>query len=349
MKNYKNVPYYTFGEGSIADLKEILEAKRNGLPVVFMVDDFFTDKKIEEKLPVEGKDMVIFVSTETEPHSEYIDELTAEVKAKAGLPSAIIGMGGGTVMDIAKCVSIMLTNPGKAEDYQGWDLVKKPGIFKIGIPTISGTGAESSRTGIFTSPRVKLGMNSDYSMFDQIILDPQFLKTVPTDKFIFTAMDCYAHDVELLKSNNCAFTKALAGKSLELMREVFLNKMDYEKLMIASYLGGAAMATASGGHVCHPVSYGLSLVLGMRHGFATALSFNYLGEYYPEEIDEFKGIVKKFGVKFPENIMKDVSEEQLDIMAEATLKNEKPLKNAFGENWREIFTKEKVKDILRKM
>ena len=55
-------------------------------------------------------------------------------------------MGGGSTMDIAKCVSILLTNSGKAEDYQGWDLVQYPAIYKVGIPTISGTGAEVTRT-----------------------------------------------------------------------------------------------------------------------------------------------------------------------------------------------------------
>jgi len=349
MKNYKNVPFYAFGEGSIDGLKEILESKRNGSSVIFMIDDFFIDKGVEKKLPIEKKDIVIFISTKTEPHSEYIDELAAEIKTQCSSPAAIIGMGGGTVMDIAKCVSILLTNPGKAEDYQGWDLIKKPGIFKVGVPTISGTGAESSRTGIFTSPKVKLGMNSDYSMFDQIILDPQFLKTVPTDKFIFTAMDCYLHDIELLRGDNNKITKSLAEESLKIMREILLNGMDYEKLMIASYLGGCAMATADGGHICHPVSYGLSLVLGTRHGLSVCLSFSSLADYYPEEIKEFNKILEKFKVKLPKNVTKGVTEEQLERMAEAVLKNEKPLRNAFGDNWQKIFTKEKVKEILRRI
>ncbi len=108
----------------------------------------------------------------------------------------------------------------------------------------------------------------------------------------------------------------------------------------------AAVNTA--GHICHPVSYGLSFVLGYRHGLATCLAFNQLEEYYPE-VKEFRQILSKFNLTLPKNIIKDVTEEQLDRMAEATLKNEKPLKNAFGENWRKIFTKEKVKEILRRI
>ena len=58
-----------------------------------------------------------------------------------------------STMDVAKAVSNLLTNGGVAENYQGWDLVKEPGVYKIGIPTISGTGAEATRTCVTTNER----------------------------------------------------------------------------------------------------------------------------------------------------------------------------------------------------
>lgn len=355
MRNFKNVSKYIFGEGSLSHLKELLTEKRtNNNPVVFLVDDFFRDKNIEAKLSInKDNDILIFVSTKEEPKAEYIDELTQEVKTKCNniLPVVVIGMGGGTVMDISKCVSILLNNPGKAEDYQGWDLVKNPAVYKIGIPTISGTGSEASRTGIFTSKKAKLGMNSDYSLFDQIILDPELLKTVPKEQFLYTAMDCYAHDVELLKGQNSDIAKIFANNSLNLLREALLKpeNVNYGGLMLASYFGGCAMATASGGHVCHPVSYGLCYVLGLRHGVSVCLSFNAAEEYYSDFIKEFRDIFLRFNVALPKNVTKSVTEEQFEKMAELTLKNEKPLESAFGKNWKEIFIKEKVKEILRKI
>lgn len=354
MKNLKNVSNYIFGEGSIKSLEEILFAKRNAISfVVFLVDDFWENKNIQDILPIKQNDILIFVSTAKEPKAEYIDVLTDAIKYRCqnNLPAVVVGMGGGTVMDISKCVSILLNNQGKAEDYQGWDLVKNPGVYKIGIPTISGTGAEASRTGIFTSKKAKLGMNSDYSMFDQIILDPNLIKTVPKDQFLYTAMDCYAHDVELLKSNNGQMTKSLAKNSLDLLKESLENpqNIDYGKLMVASYLGGCAMVGASGGHLCHPVSYGLGFVLGLRHGISVCLAFNVLEDYYPEYINDFRQIFAKFSVELPKNITKDVTESQFDQMAEVILKNERPLEVAFGKDWREIFTKEKIKEILKRI
>ena len=75
-------------------------------------------------------------------------------------------------MDLAKAVSLMLTNPGSSVDYQGWDLIKNPAVYHVGIPTLSGTGSEVSRTTVLTGPEKKLGINSDHTVFDQIVLDP---------------------------------------------------------------------------------------------------------------------------------------------------------------------------------
>jgi len=351
-KNNKNVPNYILGKGSVIELKNILSQRElQRSPAVFLIDQFFHDKNAAKIFSVRPEDMIIFVSTEHEPKAEYIDEITDNIKSKLknNLPSVVIGAGGGTTMDIAKCVSILLTNPGKAEEYQGWDLVRIPAVYKIGIPTISGTGAEATRTAVLTSKKAKLGMNSAYSVFDQIILDPSFLETVPKDQFLYTAMDCWLHDIELLKAPNSQMTKALAEESLKLTREVLLGEMDYEKLMIASYIGGCAMATSWGGHICHPVSYGLSFVLGLRHGMAICAAFNALQEYYPESIKEFKDIFVKFNIELPKNLTRSLVPDKFDEMANVILKNEKPLQNSFGDNWREIFTKEKIKDILVKI
>lgn len=351
MKNSKMVQHYFLGSGSFVQLEGLLNDKRqdNSGFAVLVIDHFF--EKNTHLLDIsfcKDDDIVLYVDTTDEPRAEYIDSLTDIVKRKGKLPIAIVGIGGGSTMDISKAISILLTNPGKAEEYQGWDLVKNRAIYKIGIPTIAGTGAEFTRTAVMTSTTKKLGMNSDQSVFDQVILDPELLKTVPTDQFIFTAMDCLVHNVESLRgSQNDSMTIALAEKSLEMMKSVFLGEMDLEKLMVASSMGGLAIANSNVG-ICHPLSYGLSLVLNLHHGYSICIAFNQLEEYYPE-VNDFKIILKKYGVELPKIIDASITEEQIDLMAEATLKNERPLENAFGKNWREVFTKEKVISLIKKM
>ncbi len=350
MKNCKNVQDYLFGKGAIHELKGVLEQKRisSDSIVVFIIDEFFKNLELVNKLPInKNNDILIFASTKDEPHADYINGLLDQIinNIVGNQPVAIIGMGGGTTMDIAKVISILLTNTGYAEDYQGWDLVKNPGIYKIGIPTIFGTGAEATRTAVLTSKIKKLGINSDYSVFDQIIQDSNLMVTVPKEQFMYTAMDSYIHCVESLRgSTNDAMTIAFAQKSLSLLRDIFLGDMDYDKLMVASYLGGSAVANSNVG-ICHPISYGLSLVMGYHHGFAVTIAFNQLEEYYPE-VKEFKTILSKHKIVLPEKLLKDISANKIESMVVAIRKNEKPLENAFGKDWRNIFTADKVKDIL---
>lgn len=352
-KNCKNVTHYIFGAGSSSQLSNVLSSRRpigNGRAVV-VVDHFFNKDEMTMRLMLDPDDVYVTVDTTNEPHADYINALMKGLRdeLRGNDPSALVGIGGGSAMDIAKIISVLLTNPGQAEDYQGWDLPKNPALYKIGVPTISGTGAEATRTAVMTSRIRKLGINSDYSVYDQIILDSDFLATVPKEQFFWTSMDCYIHDVESLRGSMIdAMSTAFAEKSLELLREVFLKKMDHGKLMVASYLGGCAVANSNVG-ICHPLSYGLSLVLGLHHGLACCIAFDKLAEYYQTEVPEFRQMMKRFGVDIPRNVMKGVTEEQFDRMAEATLKNEKPLTNAFGPDWRKVFTKEKVIGLLRQM
>jgi 3-deoxy-alpha-D-manno-octulosonate 8-oxidase len=350
MRNSKLVNHYYLGAGAINNLELLIDSKRIRKDdfVVFVIDHFFKNNLILSELPVNVNDLTLYADTTDEPRAEYIDDLTLLVKQKKQLPVAIIGIGGGSTLDIAKAISILLTNPGKAEEYQGWDLVKSPPIYKIGIPTIAGTGAEFTRTAVMTSKIKKLGINSDHSVYDQVIMDPNLLHTVPKDQFIYTAMDCFVHNVESLRgSQNDAMTIAFAQKSLEMMKDIFLGNMDLEKLMVASAMGGIAVANSNVG-ICHPLSYGLSLVLNLHHGYSICIAMNQLEEYYPE-VQEFKEILKRNNIELPKVINNEVTDEMIDKMAEATLKNERPLENAFGQDWRSIFTKEKVIDLIIKM
>jgi len=352
-KNAVNVKRYIIGKGASRQLTAILEPRRkmNSGKVVFIVDHFFDRKTISDRVGIKETDLFISLDTTNEPHADVINSVMTDLCAPlAGeLPSVIVGIGGGSTMDVAKAVSVLFMNTGSVEQYQGWDLVKNPAVYKIGVPTISGTGAEATRTAVLTSKIQKLGINSDFSVFDQVIMDPEFLESVPKEQFFWTAMDCYIHDVESLRGSMIdEMCRAYAEKSRQLLQEIFGNEMNYEKLMVASYFGGCAVANSNVG-VCHPLSYGLSLVLGLHHGIANCIAFNKLDEYYEKDVPVFRAMAKKMGVIIPSGVMKDVTDEQIGRMIAATLKNEKPLTNAFGPNWRDIFTPAKVEALLRSM
>jgi 3-deoxy-alpha-D-manno-octulosonate 8-oxidase len=186
-RNFKMVGYVVYGRGSFNQLDEILSPRRQGdAPMVFLVDHFFENKSLAKRVPLRGKDKIIFVDVTYEPKTSYVDKLAGDLKQEFGRVSGIIGIGGGSAMDLAKAVSLMMTNPGSSADYQGWDLVKQPGVYKAGIPTLSGTGAEVSRTTVLTGPTKKLGMNSDHTPFDQIVLDPELTAGAPVNQRFYT-------------------------------------------------------------------------------------------------------------------------------------------------------------------
>ena len=225
-RNFKMVDYVVYGRGCFDQLDEILAPHRAGdAPMIFLLDHYFLqNEEMKSRIPLRDNDLLIDADVTHEPKTSYIDELADRLKDKYGKVSGIVGIGGGSTMDLAKAVAIMMTNPGKAHDYQGWDLVKNPAVYKVGIPTLSGTGAEVSRTTVLTGPTRKLGMNSDFTPFDQIVLDPELIKNVPKNQRFYTGMDCFIHCVESLTGTYLnAFSKAYGEKAQDMCEEIFFN------------------------------------------------------------------------------------------------------------------------------
>jgi 3-deoxy-alpha-D-manno-octulosonate 8-oxidase len=349
------VDYVVYGRGSISQLDEILAPqRRDHAPMIFLIDHYFEGKQLADKTPLRGNDKIIFADVTYEPKTTYVDEIAQQLKEEFGTVSGIIGIGGGSTMDLAKAVSLMMTNPGSSADYQGWDLVKVPGVYKAGIPTLSGTGAEVSRTTVLTGPTRKLGMNSDFTPFNQILLDPQLTTDAPVNQRFYTGMDCYIHCIESLQGTYLnEFSKSYGEKALELCRAIFLEKNGWDdesddKLMMASYAGGMSIAYSQVG-VAHAVSYGLSFLLGTKHGVGNCIVMNHLEEYYREGAAEFKKMVEKNGVEIPVGICKGLSEEQFDAMINVSL-GMKPLwENALGKDWEKIMTREKLRALYEKL
>jgi 3-deoxy-alpha-D-manno-octulosonate 8-oxidase len=254
-------------------------------------------------------------------------------------------------MDLAKAVALMLTNPGSAADYQGWDLINNPAVYHAAVPTLAGTGAEVSRTTVLIGPEKKLGINSDHTVFDQIVLDPELLAGVPADQRFYTGMDCYIHCVESLSGTFLnTFSKAFGEKALDLCRGIFLNPgpQSDDELMMASYCGGMSIAYSQVG-VCHALSYGLSFVLGIHHGVGNCIAFNCLEQYYPGAVEEFRRMMTQNNISLPRGVAAKLTEAQMDKMAQVALGLGPLWENALGPDWRSKIDAEKVKALYRRM
>lgn len=231
------------------------------------------------------------------PHTLY-DQVTPEPGLKLadqGLKLAeknktdcVVGVGGGSALDIAKAISILLTNGGKAEDYLGLGKIKKQGVPKIMIPTTAGTGAEVTFTAVFINEKTnsKGGMNGDPLYPDAAILDPALTVSLPAHVTAATGIDAFTHALEAFVSNQAHLISDLyAVEAINLinsnLRQAYANPSNLEArsaMLLGSLLGGKALATAGVGLV-HAMAYPLGGMFNTAHGLANAVLLPYVVEY----------------------------------------------------------------------
>lgn len=356
-RNAKNVGYYMIGKGALSQLEKLMTPHRaaHDGSVVYFIDHFFKGRDLHDRLPVQQRDQVVYVDSTNEPTTDAMDTLAAEVRAHSPqTPCCMVALGGGTVMDACKAVANLMTNPGKAEDYQGWDLVRNPAPYKIAVPTLAGTGAECSRTCVLMNERkhLKLGMNSDFTMYEQVLLDPELTRTVPRDQYFYSGMDTYMHCFEsLLGGYRNVVVDALAQKAVDMCKEIFLSddmmsEDNLEKIMIASYLGGMAAGFVG---VVHPVSAGLSVALHMRHGIGNCYALSVLEDIYPEPYKDFMTMMERQQVRLPRGLCANLTEAQYEALYQGTIVHEKPLSNHLGPDFKNILTRENIIERFKRM
>jgi len=348
------VPSILFGEGAFDDLMQYVDETypNRSQYAVYVIDSVHRKTGLAERLSTNTHDLVVeYDASSHEPKTSDIDEIRDGIVGQKGdeLPRVVVGIGGGSTMDVAKAVSIMLTNPGSSAEYQGMDLVKNPAVPKIAVPTLSGTGAEATRTAVLTGPVKKFGINSNYSIYDAVLLDPKLLSTVPAEQEFYTGMDNYIHCVEALNGSAMnAMGRPFALQAKAATERFFMGERNYSDFMVGSFQGGCSIANSSVG-ICHALSYGIAFVYGYRHGIANSIVFNQLEEFYGEDVVTFREMVKRNNTEIPTGITQDVTEQQLDQIILQSDNLKKDLISALGENYKEILTRDKLIELYKRM
>lgn len=294
-----------FGPGSLQQLGTV--AKKFGVAKAFIsIDPVLKESfggKIEATLNEADVATRFFTDLTPEPPLEIAD---AAGKAAAEFGAQlVIGVGGGSAMDVAKAAAVLVTNGGKAEEYVGVDTVKKPCLPTVMIPSTAGTGSEVSRTAVFINKakNTKGGMNSDYMYPNVALLDPVLTLTVPPKVTAYTGIDALTHGIESYVSRTANKVSriyaleaiTLIGRSL---RRAYFNGNDLEArtdMLLGSLLAGISLANAGVGAV-HALSYPLGGEYGVPHGLANALLLPTVMEFnIPAAVDEFAEIAYALG------------------------------------------------------
>jgi len=200
----------------------------------------------------------------------------------------VVGLGGGSTLDTAKTVAMLLRNTGQAEDYLGIGLVKQRGVPSILMPTTGGTGAEITPNALFYVPaaREKKAIVSPHIIPDVAIVDPALTVTVPPAVTAATGVDALSHAVESYTSLNATpLTDLYSLEAIRLigahMRTAVANGNDLaarEGMARASLYAGIGIGNA-GTNIVHALAYPLQGQHRITHGVANSLLLPYGMEY----------------------------------------------------------------------
>ncbi|MBW2063822.1 MAG: iron-containing alcohol dehydrogenase [Deltaproteobacteria bacterium] len=353
-----------FGAGALKELGNVareLDASRVLLVMDQALSKTAISEKAQEVLQNNGIAALLYSKVTLEPSPQLADE-GAEI-AKEENVGAVIGLGGGSTMDVAKAIAVLVNNGGKAVDYIGLGLVKKPGLPTIMVPTTSGTGSEATFTAVFTmrENKAKGGINSPFLYPSVAVLDPELTLGLPREITAYTGMDALTHALESYTSLQAHFmSEPVSLSAVELIagniREAVADGDNYgfrESMMKGSYLAGLGLAMAGVGAV-HAMAYPLGAFFDVPHGVANAVMLPYVLAYnYQSAVEKFcrvgeamgrerepgsslngaKGAVKAVfdlgrEIGIPRSLRElGIPEDAIPDMAEAAMKVERPMLN----------------------
>jgi len=217
----------------------------------------------------------------------HVVEKAAEAARAAGA-DGVISLGGGSVLDTAKGLALLLTEGGRLADYQGFQMLSRRQAFHVAIPTTAGTGSEATFVAVIKDhqARSKILLFDAHLAPDVAILDPALLASLPPRITAFTGMDALTHAVESVHSLQAEpLTDALALHAVRLITgslAVCVQRgRDLEargRMLVAATLAGQAFTNAM---VCvvHALAHTLGGRFGVPHGLANAILLPFGMEY----------------------------------------------------------------------
>lgn len=279
----KNLPHFLMKMG----IKNPIILSDKGIKATGIIDSILkrlTENKIK---------CVEFYDIEPNPKDKNIKEITQY--AKSNEVDGIIAVGGGSVLDTAKGVGIMLTHEGEINDWEGDNTLKKDISPLICIPTTCGTGSEATNIAVITDTerKLKMGIVDDRIAPKLAILDPELINSLPPGLTASTGMDALTHAIEAYTSKAATpVTDALALHAITLIRENIYSAVQDDanneakaNMLNASLLAGIAFSNSNVGSV-HCISEAMGGVYDIPHGIVNAIFLPYVFEYNSEEKTE---------------------------------------------------------------
>lgn len=296
-----------FGNGTFDTLPNYIREFKAKRPLVVLDKNLAGTEfkaRIKDMMDQAGFKWTLFdQQVEAEPRLEAADAgAKAALKGKCDI---VVGIGGGSAMDVAKAVAVLAANKGQAVDYLGLNKVPGPGLPKIMVPTTAGTGSEVTFTSVFVRKDLKKkeGMNSPYLYPELALLDPTLTLTLPPVATAATGIDALCHAIESYTSvkaspmSEMISLEAICLISANLRTCVHdgANLEAREQMLLGSLYAGLGLANAGVGAV-HSLSYPLGGKYGVSHGLANTVMLPHVMSFnLPGALEKFAVIAEAMG------------------------------------------------------
>ena len=296
------------GAGAVKSIVAELSARNLKRPIVFSDPDlvkFGVTKKVTDLLDEAKVKYALF--TDIKPNPTIANVKNGVKAAKAAKADSIIAIGGGSSMDTAKAVGIILTNPKFADvrSLEGVAPTKNPSAPILAVPTTAGTAAEVTINYVITDVEKhrKFVCVDPHDIPVVAFVDPEMMATMPKGLTAFTGMDALTHAIEgYITKAACPITDMLHLEAIRLiassLRDAVAGKPSgREGMALGQYIAGMGFSNVGLG-IDHSMAHGLSALYDMPHGKAcaillpTAMKFN-----APKTGDKYRKIAVAMGVK----------------------------------------------------
>lgn len=297
-----------FGENCVDKLAEYTTAI-GGSRVLIVTDPGIQESGILNRAysALNNKKIPCYIFTEVDENPTTRHVNAAVEFAESILPiDLIVGLGGGSPMDVAKAVNFLLTNGGKMEDYWGTNKATKPMLPSLGIPTTIGTGSEAQSYALIAQEdtHVKMACGDKKAQFNTVLLDPTLTTTIPRSVAAVTGIDAVAHAIEsyvCTRRNPISNMLSLqAWKILDANYELALNVKNIDirgEMQIGAYLAGCAIENSMLG-AAHACANPLTARYGITHGIAVALMLPHVIRFNNTCAEEFYSAILPDGDLF---------------------------------------------------
>ena len=232
-------------------------------------------KKTIMSLKAAGLKFKVFKNTAVEPTYDYLDKFKKKFIRKDF--QCLVGIGGGSTLDLTKGIATLIKNPGPAINYRGFPKLKKRPLPVIAIPTTAGTGSEVTYNAVFTDSKQKkkLGINSEFNYPVLAIIDPLMTMDCPKQVTVSSGVDALVHTLEsYVHKNHTPISRIYSKEAFRLLYNNLWKVLDEPhnvdiraNLALGAYLAGTALINAGSGPA-GAFSYPLGVFYNVPHGYA---------------------------------------------------------------------------------